>query len=79
MKDHPDIRIDKQICGGQAVIKGHRIMVWLVVAMKQQGMTNADILDDYPSITESELQTAFRYYESHREEIDAQIHDEESP
>ena len=74
--DHPGITIDKRICGGDAVIKGHRIMVWLLIAYHQQGISDAEILDDYPTITEADLQNAYRYYESHKEEIDAQIRDE---
>jgi uncharacterized protein (DUF433 family) len=78
MKDHPDIRIDKQICGGQAVIKGHRIMVWILVEMRNEGFNNDQILEQYPSITESDVQNAFKYYETHKQEIDDQISDVES-
>jgi uncharacterized protein (DUF433 family) len=42
---------DPAICHGQAVIKGTRIMVSVILDCLAAGMTEAEILEDYPTLT----------------------------
>ncbi len=59
------------VCGGDACIRNTRIMVWLLVAMKQSGMSDEAILEGYPdSLTADDLIAAWEYYEQNRGEID---------
>jgi len=43
------IAIDHEIMGGVPCISGTRIPVTTVVAMIAEGMTTADVLDEFPS------------------------------
>lgn len=61
------------ICGGDACIRNTRIPVWVLVSLQQQGMTDADILSNYPSLTPETLQAAWHYYQAYPTEIDASI------
>ena len=42
---------DPAICNGQAVIKGTRITVSVILDRLAAGMTEAEILEDYPTLT----------------------------
>ncbi len=62
---------DADVCAGDARIAGTRIPVWILHQLKQLGETDAGLLEQYPNLTEQDLRSAWRYVESHREEIDA--------
>ncbi len=55
--------------GGEACIAGHRIPVWGLVQYRQMGLTEARILEHYPTITLDDLHAAWEYAASHSEEI----------
>ncbi|PZO41523.1 MAG: hypothetical protein DCF19_10015 [Pseudanabaena frigida] len=61
------------VCGGDACIRSTRIPVWLLVSYRQQGTSDAKILDAYPSLTAIDLANAWMYAESHPEEIEIAI------
>lgn len=63
----------KGVCGGEACIAGTRIAVWLLVEAQQIGITEAQILQDYPHITAADLVNAWSYAEAYPEEIAAAI------
>jgi uncharacterized protein (DUF433 family) len=65
------------VCGGDACIRGHRIPVWGLVLYRQLGATDTEVLRSYPTINADDLAAAWNYYESHREEIDEAIREEE--
>lgn len=52
------IRIDPEICGGRPHIRGTRIRVCDVLAMLASGMTDREILSDYPRLCEPDLRAA---------------------
>jgi uncharacterized protein (DUF433 family) len=54
------IAIDHEIMGGVPCISGTRIPVTTVVAMIAEGMTTADVLDEFPQLTEDDLHDALR-------------------
>jgi uncharacterized protein (DUF433 family) len=57
-----DQRISKTpgIQGGAACIKETRIPVWVLVNYKRLGETEAELLEDYPSLTTDDLAAADR-------------------
>lgn len=63
----------KGVCGGEACIAGTRIAVWLLVEAQQIGITEAQLLQDYPHITAADLVNAWTYAEAYPEEITAAI------
>ncbi len=67
------------VCGGDACIANSRIMVWLLVAFKKGGMSDEDLLRNYPTLNAEKLAAAWEYYRHHPQEIDADMarHDEE--
>ena len=61
------------VCGGEACIAGTRIAVWLLVEAQQLGISEAQLLQDYPHITAADLVNAWAYADAHSEEIAAAI------
>jgi uncharacterized protein (DUF433 family) len=61
------------VCGGYARIRNTRIPVWTLVSFRQQGADEAELLHNYPTLTPLDLDAAWSYYNTHREEIDTQI------
>lgn len=59
--------------GGDACIRQTRIPVWLLVSLRQQGATEAYLLEDYPTLTAADLVNAWLYADTHSEEIEAAI------
>lgn len=57
------------ICGGEACIAGTRIAVWLLVEARQMGISEAQLLQDYPHIRAADLVNAWAYAEAYPEEI----------
>ena len=44
------ITIDSEICHGKPTIRGSRIMVKTILELLSSGMTNQEILEDYPKL-----------------------------
>jgi uncharacterized protein (DUF433 family) len=64
-------------CGGEPHILGHRIKVrHVAVWHEQMGMSPAEIVATYPTITLADVHAALAYYYSHRDEIQAAIAEE---
>lgn len=63
------IRKTPDVCGGDACIRKTRIMVWLLVSMRNQGMADAEILHSYPTLTGEDLAAAGEYNGQHTQEI----------
>ncbi|MBS9384630.1 MAG: DUF433 domain-containing protein [Dolichospermum sp. BR01] len=61
------------VCGGHARIQNTRIPVWILVSFRQQGANDAELLQNYPSLTPEDLTTAWDYYQQHTSEIDLAI------
>jgi uncharacterized protein (DUF433 family) len=72
------IAIKPGYCGGKPHIAGHRIKVQHVAVWHERmGMTPAEIVATYPSLTLPAVYAALAYYHSHRAEIDADIEADE--
>ena len=73
------IGIDKTsgVCGGEACIARTRIPVWLLVRQQQLGISEHEILSDYPSLRAEDLYNAWNYYRVHKDEINELIKENE--
>lgn len=55
------ISIDPEICGGKPCIKGTRIWVSLVLDLLADGMTEAQLLSEYPQLAHEDVLAAIAY------------------
>ena len=55
------ITIDPEVCGGKPCIKGTRIWVSLVLDFLAEGMTEADLLAEYPQLAHEDVLAAIAY------------------
>lgn len=70
---YPHIVATRDVCGGKARIEGTRIRVMDIVALSSQGLSPAEIIDAYPSLTLAQVHAALTYYYDNQEEIDAEF------
>jgi type III restriction enzyme len=64
-RTHPD--------GVEACIRDTNINVWGLVQRRQSGMEDEDILTDVQGLTPEDLQAAWEYFESHKDEVERAI------
>jgi uncharacterized protein (DUF433 family) len=55
------ISINPQICGGKPCIKGTRIWVSLILDLLASGMSEAELLDEYPGLVHEDVLAAIAY------------------
>ncbi len=55
------ILIDPAICGGKPCIKGTRIWVSLILDFLAEGMSEAELLSEYPQLTHEDVLAANAY------------------
>jgi uncharacterized protein (DUF433 family) len=72
------ISLDPGVLGGEAHISGTRIPVWLLVQARRLGVTDADLVRDYPTLSARDLANATDYARTHAEEIDQAITENEA-
>ena len=64
------ITIDPEVCGGKPCIKGTRIWVSLVLDFLADGMTESELLAEYPQLAHEDVLAAIAYgAEAAREHI----------
>ncbi|MEL7159460.1 MAG: DUF433 domain-containing protein [Bacteroidota bacterium] len=72
--DYDDrIRKTPGVCGGSARIRDHRLPVWGLIEYLRLGLTDEQVLDSYPFITQADLNAAKTYYTDHKLEVDLEI------
>jgi uncharacterized protein (DUF433 family) len=74
----PGIETDPAICGGEPCIRRTRIQVWLLEQSRRLGMSEAEILRNYSTLSAEDLVNAWAYVQANRQEIDAQIRENEA-
>ena len=57
------------VCGGDACIAQTRIPVWLLVEYRRLGISEAQLLEDYPHLSAADLVNAWAYADAHPAEI----------
>jgi uncharacterized protein (DUF433 family) len=74
-----DTGIEKtsNVCGGSACIVRTRIPVWTLINYRKLGVSDATLLDYYPTLLQQDLVHAWAYYEAHKKEIDQDIRENE--
>jgi uncharacterized protein (DUF433 family) len=65
------------VMGGEACIRGTRIPIWLLVSYRNQGMTDGEILKEYPDLSVVDLFCVWAYAKVYGAEIAAAIRDQE--
>lgn len=69
----PPIQKMPNVCGGKACIRNTRIPVWLVILSRRLGRTDTGQLDDYPGLSQADLDAAWDYYRDNPIEIEQAI------
>jgi uncharacterized protein (DUF433 family) len=72
---YPHISTHPQVMSGRPCIAGTRVRVMDIVAARQAGMPDDELLEYFSSrtLTRSELHAALAYYYDHQDEIDAAL------
>jgi len=65
------------VCGGEPCIVRTRIPVWVLVQARRLGVSEAELLQCYPTLRAEDLANAWAYFRSHRDEIEQQIRENE--
>ena len=65
------------VCGGRARIGNHRIAVWGLVEMRQNGATDEQLREAYPHVDPKLFEAAWRYAAANPAEIAFDIHENE--
>lgn len=73
----PGIESTPNVCGGEPCIVRTRIPVWILERARQLGSSEADLLRAYPTLRAQDIVNAWAYVDSHREEIERQIVEDE--
>jgi uncharacterized protein (DUF433 family) len=55
------IVIDQEVMAGKPVIKGTRIPVYLIIELLGNGLTEKEVLRQYPSLKEEDIKAALLY------------------
>jgi uncharacterized protein (DUF433 family) len=71
--------IQKQanINSGRACIANTRLTVWNLVVWHQLGLSDQELLQKYPQLTQNQLEATWNYYAHHKEEIERDIKENE--
>lgn len=65
------------VMGGDACIIRTRIPVWLLVNYRRLGASDAELLDNYPTLSATDLANAWAYAQSNADEIETAIREHE--
>jgi len=65
------------VCGGDACIARTRIPVWVLVNARNLGISESQVLYDYPTLSAADLTNAWVYAEANSQEIETAIRDNE--
>jgi uncharacterized protein (DUF433 family) len=74
----PGIDATPGVCGGEPCIVRTRIPVWALEQSRRLGVTESELLRSYPTLRAEDLANAWAFVRLHRDEIEAQIADNES-
>ena len=66
----PAIQKTPGVCGGDACIRRTRIAVWMLVLDRKLGLSDAAVLDEHPTLTQTDLDAAWDYYRANPVEIE---------
>jgi uncharacterized protein (DUF433 family) len=55
------ISVDPNVCFGKPVVRGTRIWVSLLLDFMANGMSQQEVLDEYPQLTADDIRAALAY------------------
>ncbi len=55
------IQLESAVCHGKPVVRGTRVLVSNVIGAIAAGQSHAEILEDYPSITEADIRACLEF------------------
>ncbi len=73
----PGIESTPGVCGGEPCLVRMRIPVWVLEQMRRRGVSEADILRNYPTLRAEDLANAWSFVRAHHDEIERQIRENE--
>ena len=73
----PGVESQPGVCGGEPCIVRTRIPVWILERARELGVSEAELLRNYPTLRAEDLANAWAYARSHRDDIQRQIHENE--
>lgn len=73
----PGIESRPNVCGGDPCIVRTRIPVWALDQARRLGMSEADILQSFPTLRAEDLVHAWAFVRAHGDEIERQIRENE--
>ena len=62
------IERDQQVCGGQPVVRGTRVLVRTLLASLAEGATTDEILADFPTVTAEDVRAVIAFAAAAAEE-----------
>jgi uncharacterized protein (DUF433 family) len=71
--ESPAIRKTAGVCGGSACVGDSRIPVWTLWRMRELGLTDSQLLEAYPSLTQQGLSAAWEYAVRNAREITEEV------
>lgn len=74
----PGIEKTPGVCGGSACIIRTRIPVWTLVLAQKQGFSDLELLQNFPTLRQQDLDNAWYFYMLHPTEIDREIEENEA-
>jgi uncharacterized protein (DUF433 family) len=77
LADFPSVISTPNVCGGSPRLIRTRIPVWLLQHMRRLGLSDAKILECYPTLTAGDLVQAWGYAAAHKAEIDKEVEENE--
>ncbi len=60
------ITCNPEVLQGKPIIRGTRVPVWLIAGFVEQGMTPAQVVEDYPDLTTEDVLAAVAFAASER-------------
>lgn len=69
----PGIESNPAVCGGEPCIVRTRVPVWTLEHARRSGLSDAEILRNYPTLRAEDLANAWAFARSHATDINAQI------
>ena len=79
--DHPQptsrIHKTRGVCGGEPCVRTTRHTVAGLVQWQRQGLSDPQILQHHPDLSQADLDAVWDYYRQNADEIDRAIRDDE--
>jgi uncharacterized protein (DUF433 family) len=69
----PSVQRTPGVCGGEARVRDTRITVGTLIALQRQGASEAELIENFPSLTPSDLDAVWAYYRTHAAEVEVAI------